>query len=510
MSALATKRDDFYKDRSYDPLAKYGRDRSDLLSKLDSNSSSSSGIGSKALAGDKSSGLSSSDDKAASDAGVGFANLPNQIYRRTVRRGFEFNLMVVGESGLGKSTLLNSLFLSELYNADHMGPSKRIKKTVYVESHTVLLKENSVHLRLTLIDTPGFGDAVDNSNCWNPVLDYIDARFEDHLNAEQKVNRGQLIDSRVHCVLYFIAPTGHGLKPLDIEFMKRLHDKANVVPILAKADCMTLEELRDFKKTILNELAQHKIRVYDFPESVLAAAAAASGDSNAASDSCDDEKSIKRLKDRLPFAVVGANCLVESASKGSSGKVRGRAYPWGSVEVENLEHNDFLALRNLMLRTHMQDLRETTNSLHYENYRYLKLSGIAQESKFRTTDGKDPMAQMETEKRDHELKMRKMESEMEGVFEMKVKEKKQKLKDSEVDLQRRADQMRKQLEQQEAELAERRRQFEAEKRAWESAQAQGGGGDYGDSGGGGGVSATMDAIHGKEKSKSEKKKGLFK
>lgn len=40
---------------------------------------------------------------------------------------------------------------------------------------------------------------------------------------------------------------------------------------------------------------------------------------------------------------------------------------------------------------------------------------------------------MEEEKRDHEAKMKKMESEMEQVFEMKVREKKQKLKDSEAD-----------------------------------------------------------------------------
>lgn len=39
---------------------------------------------------------------------------------------------------------------------------------------------------------------------------------------------------------------------------------------------------------------------------------------------------------------------------------------------------------------------------------------------------------MEDEKREHDAKLKKMETEMEQVFEMKVKEKKQKLKDSEI------------------------------------------------------------------------------
>ena len=31
------------------------------------------------------------------DGYVGFANLPNQVYRKSVKRGFEFTLMVVGK-----------------------------------------------------------------------------------------------------------------------------------------------------------------------------------------------------------------------------------------------------------------------------------------------------------------------------------------------------------------------------------------------------------------------------
>lgn len=47
---------------------------------------------------------------------------------------------------------------------------------------------------------------------------------------------------------------------------------------------------------------------------------------------------------------------------------------------------------------------------------------------------RSPLAQMEEERRDHVTKMKKMEQEMEQVFEMKVKEKLQKLRDSEAEV----------------------------------------------------------------------------
>ena len=40
--------------------------------------------------------------------------------------------MVAGESGMGKSTLINSMFLTDIYSAEYPGPSHRIKKTVKV------------------------------------------------------------------------------------------------------------------------------------------------------------------------------------------------------------------------------------------------------------------------------------------------------------------------------------------------------------------------------------------
>lgn len=118
---------------------------------------------------------------------VGFANLPNQVHRKSVKKGFEFTLMVVGESGLGKSTLVNSLFLTDLYpertipdavgmlncSSVYLGIFStelfclflaKTKQTVKLDASTVEIEERGVKLRLTVVDTPGFGDAIDNSD----------------------------------------------------------------------------------------------------------------------------------------------------------------------------------------------------------------------------------------------------------------------------------------------------------------------------------------------------------
>ena len=158
---------------------------------------------------------------------VGFASLPDQVYRRSIRKGFEFSLMVVGESGLGKSTLVNSMFLTDIYASKEnvICPSE---KTVKVESHHVVLEEGGVKLSLNIVDTPGFGDGVDNTNCWDPIIKHVDEQFNIFLEAETRVNRVTIPDNRIHVCLYFIAPSGHGLKSIDVEFMRRLHDKVTV------------------------------------------------------------------------------------------------------------------------------------------------------------------------------------------------------------------------------------------------------------------------------------------
>ncbi|XP_062577005.1 septin-2-like isoform X2 [Saccostrea cucullata] len=289
---------------------------------------------------------------------VGFANLPNQVHRKSVKKGFEFTLMVVGESGLGKSTLVNSLFLTDLYPERHIhSAAEKISQTVKIDASTVEIEERGVKLRLTVVDTPGFGDSLNSQDCFKPIIQYIDSQFERYLEDESGLNRRHIVDNRVHCCFYFINPSGHGLRPLDISFMKAVHHKVNIVPVIAKSDTLTQQECKQLKRKVMTQIAENGINLYALPD-------------------CDEDEDeeyreqCRLLKEAVPFAVIGANTVIEVKGK----KVRGRMYPWGVVEVENPDHCDFIKLRTMLI-THMQDLQEVTQEVHYENFRAEKLAG---------------------------------------------------------------------------------------------------------------------------------------
>lgn len=272
--------------------------------------------------------------------------------------------MVLGETGLGKSTLINSLFLGDLYK-DRRIPdaAERVAKTTSIEKKTMDIEERGVRLRLTIVDTPGFGDSVNCEDTWKACSAYIDEQFRQYFTDESGLNRKNIQDNRVHCCLYFIPPYGHGLRQIDLEVLRRLHRKVNVVPVIAKADTLTTHEVKKLKERILADIEEHEIQIYQFPDC----------------DSDEDEEfkqQDKELKACIPFAVVGSSTVLEVAGR----KVRGRQYPWGVVEVENPKHSDFVKLRTMLISTHMQDLKDVTQDVHYENFRAQCISQISQQA----------------------------------------------------------------------------------------------------------------------------------
>ncbi|KAM4631609.1 septin-12 [Discoglossus pictus] len=284
---------------------------------------------------------------------VGIDSVLDQMRRKAMKSGFEFNIMVVGQSGLGKSTLVNTLFKSKVVR---LPPGAGIPKTLELKAVSHVIEERGIQMRLTVIDTPGFGDQINNQNCWDPIITYIHEQYEKYLREELLINRKRRIpDSRIHSCIYFIPPTGHWLRPLDLEFMKRLGRIVNVVPVIAKADTLTLEEREEFKQRIRKDLNTHGISVY--PQAEL---------DEDPTDTIFNDK----IREKIPFAVVGT----DEEHQVNGRKVLGRKTKWGVIEVENPAHCEFSNLRDLLIRSNLQDLKDITHNIHYETYRISRLS----------------------------------------------------------------------------------------------------------------------------------------
>ncbi|KAL4657938.1 neuronal-specific septin-3-like isoform X2 [Arapaima gigas] len=288
---------------------------------------------------------------------VGIDAILEQMRRKAMKQGFELNIMVVGQSGLGKSTLMNTLFKSKVSRRSTLANAEeRIPKTIEIKSISHDIEEKGVRMKLTVIDTPGFGDHINNENCWQPIMRFINEQYEQYLQEEININRKTRIpDSRVHCCIYFIPPTGHCLRPLDVEFMRRLSKVVNIVPVIAKADTLTLEERDFFKKKIREELRANDIDVYPQKEF---------------DEDAEDRATNDRIRGMIPFAVVGSDqeCQVNGR------RLLGRKTKWGTIEVENIAHCEFAYLRDLLIRTHMQNIKDITSSIHYEGYRVCRLN----------------------------------------------------------------------------------------------------------------------------------------
>jgi cell division control protein 11 len=123
------------------------------------------------------------------------------------------------------------------------------------------------------------------------------------------------------------------LREIDIELMRRLSPRVNVIPVVGRADSLTPLELKDFKRRIMEDIEHYNIRIYNFPYDVEE----------------DDEDTIEEnseLRALLPFSIIGS----EEEITVNGRTVRGRQYPWGAVEVDNPKHSDFGRLRSALLR----------------------------------------------------------------------------------------------------------------------------------------------------------------
>lgn len=173
------------------------------------------------------------------------------------------------------------------------------------------------------------------------MIEYITSKFSNHFDSNSVAPSGEgrfglQTDGLVHVCLYFIA--AHRLKGVDVEFMRRLEKYVNLVPVIAKADTMTVAERDAFRRLIVSELRANGVRIFQLEDPSAHDAASKLG--NTAPP---------------PFAV----CASEDGA---------RVYPWGTLDVEDPMHSDLSILRTALFATSMLAAKRSTLALYETSY----------------------------------------------------------------------------------------------------------------------------------------------
>ena len=183
-------------------------------------------------------------------------------------------------------------------------------------------------------------------------MGFVEKAYDEVFEEESRVRRNPKFEEhRVHAVLYLLEPTALELKPVDADFMRRLAVRANVIPVIAKADSLTAIERQRFKNQLNADFARLGITAHVFPDSA---------------DS-DPAPGLDIRRELQPFSVIG------SVEPLPSGAKKGRPYPWGYAECDNPSHCDLKPLIAALFTLHREELKELTEDNLYERYRTEKL-----------------------------------------------------------------------------------------------------------------------------------------
>ncbi|KAF2757460.1 hypothetical protein EJ05DRAFT_439702 [Pseudovirgaria hyperparasitica] len=230
---------------------------------------------------------------------------------------------------------------------------------------------------------------------------------------------------------------------LDLQILRTLQGKTTVIPVISKADTITTKHMARLKKVVWDSLKQAKLdplEALDLDESDSEALDERDEDDAVHSDKEDEEKSsvLNNLKEGDSSDETDTNSDKASTSPSSPPRpspdakrpthtrkasamsatiasspskddaelpylpmsiispdiyepeVIGRQFPWGFADPYNVEHCDFIRLKESIFREWRTELRAASRERWYEDWRTSRLnrSGDPQQRRVKTGDGK--------------------------------------------------------------------------------------------------------------------------
>lgn len=311
---------------------------------------------------------------------IGIDQIPKQRQDIISRQGIQFNMMVVGQAGLGKQTFVNTLYGKPITSLSKNNIREDLVEINCQFSNSSIGSDDNKEegsagsgestgpkelwrpfLKQNIVLTPNYGSKCNNMFAWLPLVNYIEENMRSYMFQEEQPERTRLKDNRVHVALYFLNPTMKGLDVLDVITMKELSHRVNLIPVIAKSDIMTRDELNAFKTEVQQILVAQDISVCKFLH--------------------EDQRfkeNIEQYLTHIPFGIV-SSCSSHYRTEHEADKVAGRKYKTGVAEVNNASHSDMGLLRQLLIDEMMMDFIDSTET-YYESCREmlldLRLSGV--------------------------------------------------------------------------------------------------------------------------------------
>ena len=356
----------------------------------------------------KVSSTTTTDDESVTDSRSDSHSMGSPESLKLKPRVVSLNIMVAGLAGLGKTTLTRAL-LDAWWNEiqDDKDDSKKTKESGIgrlgflasslsspsppaatsdrkssVSSRSTVSttaispsapfeyydeKANTI-LRVRIIDTPGFGNRVNHRNSVKPITDYISNCRRKRFFREQSPSLPSCRSSNnesddadadnrllIHVCLYFLSP-GRFLA-IDRHFLKHVQDEVTIVPVIAKADTMTDDEIARYRAELTRIWEDEKIDVYSLDE---------------------NEKNSSR-KRGFAIAKTTAGSQNKNFYRGRRpGEVlaiisRDGIYPWGHSCALDPEHSDLKMIRDSLLSEHTERFLELATA-KYVAYRDARIA----------------------------------------------------------------------------------------------------------------------------------------
>lgn len=295
---------------------------------------------------------------------------PHKVWRRRYSK-----LMVVGDAGLGKTTLIRTLLSVPGQKIEmHDGTETNIEQFCRdPDSLCSCITWEDTDDRVVWVykvqDTPGYGDKL---NIWaniNAMVEFVVKQNETWLKMEtckkRPADMSTIEDPRIDVCLFCLPP--HRLRYIDVMFMKELGKVVPIIPVVTKADTMNIREATMYRQEVYSKLrnpsqvgVRGRINLFEFEKETLKRAGV---DASAAQFQT------------LPFLVVASNDVNADMMTKDNIFWPERQYAWGTCEAFNPDHSDVLQLRLLLLKDGLEEV-SAAKLERYEVWRRRRLSAI--------------------------------------------------------------------------------------------------------------------------------------